>query len=278
MNNRVFLCCIVGLLWIGGCGNERPIENPVSSGNSPSQMVVAAAEKTNVCHFDETGGSKVVQVNNNALPRLLENGDCVTAAPKGTAPCSCLPAAIVSFSATPDLIDLNNRETSTLAWTTTDANECSIDNGVGSVPCSGSTVVNPSATTTYTLTATGFVGTPDTSQTALTIQYCFPILPMQGACPSGITKYCEPVPIDRFNKTHAQNACTACSGAPCQDASDFRFNGKALVDQVAINWYWYVDATEDPDCGPGPGCISPFASAGSITPACGCSVDLFWAP
>lgn len=43
----------------------------------------------------------------------------------------------------------------TLAWSTTGATTCSIDEGVGNVSCNGSAEVTPQAQTTYTLTATG---------------------------------------------------------------------------------------------------------------------------
>src|ERR1043166_3310302 len=62
-------------------------------------------------------------------------------------------APSISFSANPD--DIATGQTSTLVWNTTDATSVTIDNGVGSQPVSGSVVVQPTLTTTYTLTATG---------------------------------------------------------------------------------------------------------------------------
>jgi titin len=53
----------------------------------------------------------------------------------------------------------------TLSWTTTDATTVNIDQGVGSVGTSGSTVIMPTATTTYTLTAGGVGGTATKSVT-----------------------------------------------------------------------------------------------------------------
>lgn len=86
MNNRPFLCLLVGLFWIPGCSEDSSIENPIGTQSTTSQTVVAAAAgKTNVCHFDDTGGSRVIAVNNNALPKFITDGDCVTTAPKGTA-------------------------------------------------------------------------------------------------------------------------------------------------------------------------------------------------
>lgn len=70
--------------------------------------------------------------------------------------CSGKPA-INSFTAAPPVIP--NGGTSTLAWNVSDADSVSITPGVGSVAASGSKAVAPTATTTYTLTATNACGT-----------------------------------------------------------------------------------------------------------------------
>ena len=49
-------------------------------------------------------------------------------------------------------------EAATLSWSTTGGDSASIDQGVGPVPTSGSVVVHPMTTTTYTLTVTGLGG------------------------------------------------------------------------------------------------------------------------
>lgn len=49
-------------------------------------------------------------------------------------------------------------QSSTLSWTSTNADSCSISPGIGSVPVSGSVSVSPALTTTYTITATGVGG------------------------------------------------------------------------------------------------------------------------
>jgi hypothetical protein len=282
MYKRTFLCLLVGLVWIAGCrGNDPSIENPVTPGNPFSQTLVAAAgEKTNVCHFDDTGGSKVISVNNNSLSRFLANGDCVTTAPKGKDGCNCSPASIASFTATPDTIDLNTSETSTLAWSTTDATNCSIDNGVGSVPCNGSTVVNPATITVYTLTAMGYVGGQDTAEATVNVQYCADISAARPAgplpCPSGATKYCQAVQIDSRNRTHAENACNTCNGAPCTD-TDF-LGGKAWL-SLNSGWesfFFYSDPTNfDGTCSPH-FCDGP-AAVGFVIPICGCWTGGTWA-
>lgn len=76
------------------------------------------------------------------------------------------PPTIESFTATPSTI--NAGESSTLAWSVTDATEVSIDQSVGVVSESGSLSVQPVATTTYTLTATNGFGS-STEQATVTV-------------------------------------------------------------------------------------------------------------
>ena len=75
------------------------------------------------------------------------------------------PAApdIAEFSAEPSSIERG--QASTLKWTVTNANQITIDNGVGSVQATGSRSVYPNETTTYTLRATGPGGTLSKSAT-----------------------------------------------------------------------------------------------------------------
>jgi hypothetical protein len=63
---------------------------------------------------------------------------------------------ISSFKADPSMI--NSGEYSTLSWSTSNATSCSIDHGIGTVSTSGSYLVDPTETTTYTLTATNADG------------------------------------------------------------------------------------------------------------------------
>ncbi|MBI2400883.1 MAG: hypothetical protein HYV23_07515 [Deltaproteobacteria bacterium] len=73
------------------------------------------------------------------------------------------PPVIASFSATPS--NIYQGDSSTLGWTTTNTTSVSLSNGIGVVP--GTTcVVNPSSTTTYTLTATNSLNGVSTSITA----------------------------------------------------------------------------------------------------------------
>ncbi|HVS31701.1 MAG TPA: hypothetical protein VMS98_09620 [Thermoanaerobaculia bacterium] len=63
------------------------------------------------------------------------------------------PGPVIRFSSSSGFIQKGG--IATLSWTTTDATEVSIDNGIGAVATSGSIAVTPSSTTEYTLTATG---------------------------------------------------------------------------------------------------------------------------
>ncbi len=78
----------------------------------------------------------------------------------------------VSLSAFPESIAAGG--SSTLTWTSSGAETCEIDHGVGSVPLEGSTAVAPSQTTTYTITAAGPGGT-STASTTVTVQSQAPV-------------------------------------------------------------------------------------------------------
>ena len=63
----------------------------------------------------------------------------------------------VVISADPEEIHIG--ESSTLSWSSTNANSCVIEPGIGSVSVNGSISVSPNETATYTITATGLGGT-----------------------------------------------------------------------------------------------------------------------
>jgi peptidoglycan-associated lipoprotein len=73
------------------------------------------------------------------------------------------PAArpTVSIQASPNSI--NKGDSTTLTWTSTDANQLTISPDVGAVTAQGSTKVTPSNSTTYTITASGPGGSADSS-------------------------------------------------------------------------------------------------------------------
>jgi sugar lactone lactonase YvrE len=74
---------------------------------------------------------------------------------------------IISFTANPTLIAQG--QSSTLKWNVTGATQIIIDSGVGDVTGSTSTVVTPSVTTTYNLTAIGVNGTRFNQSVTVTV-------------------------------------------------------------------------------------------------------------
>src|SRR6202167_354300 len=71
------------------------------------------------------------------------------------APTSAQPTVTLNASPT----SIKSGDTVTLSWTSTDATDLDIEPGVGKVTAQGSTPVNPTESTTFTITATGPGGT-----------------------------------------------------------------------------------------------------------------------
>jgi hypothetical protein len=82
-------------------------------------------------------------------------------------PTSVAAPVINSFNASLSSLELG--QTATLTWTTSNVSSVTISPGVGTVASSGATTVTPSATTAYTLTATGNSGNPVSSSLTLTV-------------------------------------------------------------------------------------------------------------
>ena len=74
-----------------------------------------------------------------------------------------IPLPTVNISADPEAISLG--ESSTLTWSSTHAETCVIEPGIGSVDVNGSISVSPTETTMYTITVTGPGGTASTEVT-----------------------------------------------------------------------------------------------------------------
>lgn len=70
---------------------------------------------------------------------------------------------IATLTAEPSRIEAG--QTATLSWTTTNANDVSINNGIGTVAATGRQSVSPINTTTYTLTANGPTGSTTATAT-----------------------------------------------------------------------------------------------------------------
>jgi len=89
-------------------------------------------------------------------------GGSASTAPTSTAPGA--PTAILN--AEPTSIQIG--QSAVLIWTTTNASEITISNGIGTVSATGRQTVSPSETTTYNLTAIGSNGTA-TARATVTI-------------------------------------------------------------------------------------------------------------
>lgn len=76
------------------------------------------------------------------------------------------PAQILALFASSQTIQQG--QSTTLKWQTSNANDVSLDNGIGSVSASGQRDVNPAATTTYTLIAKG-AGNPQQESLTITV-------------------------------------------------------------------------------------------------------------
>jgi len=98
------------------------------------------------------------------------------------------PAAPVidSFSAAPIMITVG--ESTVLSWTTTGADNVSIDNGVGAAAVDGTVTVIPAVTTTYTITATG-PGGSTSSVVTVTVD--------SGSAPQAVVSITGPTSINR---------------------------------------------------------------------------------
>jgi len=74
-----------------------------------------------------------------------------------------IPAPYVTISADPEGIQIGG--SSTLSWSSSNADRAFIDNGIGTVPAEGSIAVSPEHTTTYTITVTGDLGSANARTT-----------------------------------------------------------------------------------------------------------------
>lgn len=100
-------------------------------------------------------GSRTITPSNTATYTATANGAAgmVTAA----ATITVVFPPTISFAASPSSITQGG--STTLRWTSTNADSVSIDNNIGAEPPNGSVVVSPTSPTAYTATATGPGGT-----------------------------------------------------------------------------------------------------------------------
>jgi PKD repeat protein len=138
----------------------------INAGQS-STLTWTSSNATSIS-IDNGVGSKPTSGNTSVSPSSTTTYTLTATGPGGTTTKTATvtvntPAPTVSFSASPSTVGTG--QASTLIWSTTNATTVTIDNGVGSQPVSGSTIVHPAVTTTYTLTANGPGGTMTGSAT-----------------------------------------------------------------------------------------------------------------
>jgi hypothetical protein len=108
----------------------------------------------------------ILSSSNNFLTEADELPECSANKDDGTTTneeITSYAPPTVSIAANPETIQ--SRGSSTLMWSSTDADSCDIQPDVGQVEPNGSTTVSPTETTTYTITATGPGGTAQDSVT-----------------------------------------------------------------------------------------------------------------
>jgi pSer/pThr/pTyr-binding forkhead associated (FHA) protein len=137
---------------------------------------------------------------------------------------------IVSLDANPSTITAG--ESSTLSWSVTNADSVVIDQSIGAVAASGSTVVRPPATNTYTLTATGRGGTV-TRQVTVTVN------------PMPVHTLCGQIVIVTI-RTSAISGYFAQAVLPCATSTPFLLTNSSNL--AANSFYrFYAPITETID-------------------------------
>ncbi|MDO8514576.1 MAG: peptidoglycan-binding protein, partial [bacterium] len=138
----------------GGVWNTTPT-SCTFNGATVAHGASVTAYQTSSVPTGQTCTSQTRACTDGILSKTYQYDSCtVSAAP---------PAPICSLTASPSSITAG--QSSTLTWSTTNASSASINQSVGTVTTSGSRAVSPSATTQYTLTATGAGGTATCAET-----------------------------------------------------------------------------------------------------------------
>src|SRR2546430_14165960 len=124
---------------------------------------------------------------------LILSGGCKKKAPVAPAapPPPPLPPATPTVTISADPSTIEKGQSSTLTWSSTNATNVSIDQGIGDVSTSGSRSVSPSSSTTYTITAKGEGGIASAT-TRITVT----TPPPPPAPPAPVTESLE----EQFNK------------------------------------------------------------------------------
>jgi RHS repeat-associated protein len=170
----------------GACGTQTQsvtitvYQPPTVSINATPTSIITG--QTSILSWSSTNAVTVTIDNNigavpansslTVKPTTTTTYTIYATGPGGTATASVTltvtppPPPIVTLTANPASIVQGS--SSTLTWSSANATTLSIDNGIGAVNPTGSTLVSPNQTTTYTITATGPGGTA-TSRATVTV-------------------------------------------------------------------------------------------------------------
>ena len=190
---KLFPVLLLAVLFLASCYPGGPItittpgKLPVINSFSANPSNISAGESSTL-NWTVTGATAVSidqGIGNVALtgPRAIapsvttvytltasSSAGSVTATTQvivsGAAPSPGGLPVINSFTASPSSISLGG--SATLSWSVSNATSVTIDNGVGAVGSSGSRIVLPAVTTTFTLTATNAAGS-DTATTLVIV-------------------------------------------------------------------------------------------------------------
>jgi len=130
----------------------------------------------------EPSGSLIVTPQETTTYTITATNDGGTATASAQVTVYIPPTCQISVS--PETI--TKGETATLSWTSTNAEQATIDQGIGTVPVSGSLTITPSQTTTYTINVQGPGGHAQAS-TTITVTNPYPTVEIS-ADPTVIAK------------------------------------------------------------------------------------------
>lgn len=166
--------------------NATPVNASISSFTATPSTIIEGQSSTlnwNVaagqnCSIDQsvgavaTSGSTSVSPTTTTMYTLTCDGLNGGSADTGTVTVTVNPApvnaSISSFTATPSTI--TEGQSSTLDWSVSVGENCSIDQSIGSVGLTGSQAVTPTLSTTYALTCQGlYGGSSDTESVTVTV-------------------------------------------------------------------------------------------------------------
>jgi YD repeat-containing protein len=171
--------------------------DPVSIQSGASSTLTWTSADALSCTIDQGVGAVNPSGTATVSPTTTTTYTITATGPGGTAFASTTvtvttppPAPAVSISANPTSIQSGG--SSTLTWISTNADSCTIDQGIGTVNPTGTTTVSPTATTTYTITATGTGGTTFASVTVTVLpasEFLVTVATSQGTRLTGVTVY-----------------------------------------------------------------------------------------